>query len=134
MNKNLNFLFQLSRVNALLARHLSAQGLSFSDFMILCYLSEAKDNKLRRIDLAELLGLTASGITRMLLPMEKIGLIERDLSEDDGRARYALLTKAGQRTMNEAKEKILERIEDLASEKKLKINKELVETLTIIKL
>lgn len=55
----------------------SIHGLSFSDFTILYHLSQASLSRLRRSELAELMGLTASAVTRSLLPLEKIGLIER---------------------------------------------------------
>ncbi len=39
--------------------------------MTLYYLERAPGGRLRRVDLAERLGLTASGVTRSLLPLEK---------------------------------------------------------------
>ncbi len=113
MDKNLSFFFELAKADTILARRLSSHGMSFSEFTILYHLNQAPEQKLRRIDLAEHLGLSASGITRILLPMEKIGLIERDLSETDGRARYAKLTKAGKNFLDEAEQNINNKIEDL---------------------
>ncbi len=109
----LNCFFTLSRTNALLSRSLSAQGLDFSDFMILYFLNEAPEGKLRRIDLAQKLGLSASGITRMILPLEKIGLVSRDLSDEDGRARFASLTEIGKTLLADAKTRIFEKMEDI---------------------
>lgn len=109
----LEFFFELSRTNASLLRRLSSHGLDFSDFMILSFLSSAPDGKLRRIDLAQKMGLSASGITRMILPLEKIGLVSRDLSENDGRARFSSLTKVGQQFLDEAKIRITEKLEEL---------------------
>lgn len=83
---------------------LSVHGIGFSDFMILYLLQQAPGERLRRTDLAEKIGLTASGITRMLLPMEKIGLVSRESSERDARVSYAVLTPAGRRVYEEAKE------------------------------
>jgi len=49
----------------------------------------------RRVDLAERLGLTASGVTRSLLPLEKIGLVTRQSDPRDARVGYALITPTG---------------------------------------
>ena len=118
MKTTIPFLFSLVKTNAILARRLSVHGLAFSDFMILFYLNEAPDNRLRRIDLADKLGLTASGITRMLLPLEKLGIIERNLDEADARARYASLTKAGKNLLKDALATVEMKLEDIIPENK----------------
>tara|TARA_R110000824_G_scaffold155226_1_gene327513 strand:+ start:61681 stop:62136 length:456 start_codon:yes stop_codon:yes gene_type:complete len=73
----------------------SVHGLSFGDFTILYHLKHAHEARLRRTDLAELMGLTASAVTRSLLPLEKIGLIERQSDPRDARVGYARLSSAG---------------------------------------
>ncbi len=113
MKNTIPFLFSLIKTNAILARRLSVHGLDFTDFMILSYLNEAPNQKLRRIDLAEKMGLTASGITRMLLPLEKLGIIERDLDESDARARYATITSAGKNLLQDATASIEMKLEDI---------------------
>jgi len=118
MKKVIPFLFALAKTNSILARRLSVHGLDFSDFIILSYLSEAPENKLRRIDLAEKLGLTASGITRMLLPLEKLGIIKRELDDNDGRARYASLTGTGKNLLKDATSSIEMKLEDIIPETK----------------
>jgi len=132
MNKNLDFFFALVRANALLARRLSGHGLDFTDFMILYYLNAAPGGKLRRIDLAERLGLTASGITRMLLPLEKLHIVKRDLDSDDARARYASLTPAGKNLLDEAAATIDNKIEEIIPENKIKKMAELTGMLAAI--
>lgn len=118
MKNAIPFLFSIVKANAILSRRLSGHGLDFSDFIILYHLNEAPENKLRRIDLAEKLGLTASGITRMLLPLEKLGIIERNLDDADARARYATITKAGKELLTDATATIEMKIEDLIPEDK----------------
>ena len=113
MKNSIPFLLSLAKANTILARRLAGHGLDFSDYMILYYLNEAPENKLRRIDLAEKLGLTASGITRMLLPLEKLHIISRDLNDDDARARYATLTAAGQTLFRDATASIEMKLEDI---------------------
>lgn len=122
MNKKINFLLQLYKANSILSRKLSSY-VGFGEFMILYYLSEASNGKLRRIDLAELLGLTASGVTRMLIPMEKTGFVTRDVSEVDARARYAIITKDGKELLINGINIISEKLEDIIPSDKIgKIN------------
>jgi DNA-binding MarR family transcriptional regulator len=107
INHSLKFLMNLAKIQAVIARRfdkLSMHGIGFNDFLILYLLQQAPGEKLRRIDLAEKVGLTASGITRMLLPMEKIGLVTRETNERDARVSYAVLTDAGRQLFEDAKE------------------------------
>jgi DNA-binding MarR family transcriptional regulator len=102
----LKFILDLSKAQATINRKMDGQlyihGLSFNDFIILYHLSQAPGKKLRRIDLAEKMGVTASGITRMLAPMEKIGLVSREVNERDARITYAVLAPGGKRLFDEA--------------------------------
>jgi DNA-binding MarR family transcriptional regulator len=132
MEKTLNFFLQLAKTNTIMARRLSCHGLTFGDFMILYHLNEAGEGKLRRIDLAERLGLTASGITRMLLPLEKLHIIERDTSELDGRARYATLTPAGKQLLSDATATLKEKIEDIVPVDKRAQLEKMTELLALI--
>lgn len=96
----LDFCLRLTRAYATVTRRLDnvlagLHGLSFGDFMILYHLGRAPGKRLRRIDLAERLGLTASGVTRSLMPLEKLGLVTRQPDPRDARVGYALLTDAG---------------------------------------
>ena len=98
---SLELCLRLTRAYAVLTRRLdnklsSVHGLSFSDFMVLHNLARADGGRLRRIDLAERMGLTASGVTRTLLPLEKIGLVGRESDPRDARVGYATLTPTGQ--------------------------------------
>jgi DNA-binding MarR family transcriptional regulator len=98
---------RLTRAYATLTRRLdnalsNVHGLSFGDFMILYHLERAPGSRLRRIDLAERLGVTASGVTRSLLPLEKLGLVTRQPDPRDARVGYALLTEAGQQLLQYA--------------------------------
>ena len=103
----LDFCLRLARAYAALVRRLdnslgNLHGISFSDFQLLFYMERAPGSRLRRIDLAERLGLTASGVTRTLLPLEKIGLVTRQSDPRDARVGYAVLTAAGQNLLQHA--------------------------------
>lgn len=106
ITNSLKFFLNLTTVQSKVAKKfdsvLSVHGIGLNDFMILFHLNSAYDQKLRRIDLAEKIGLTASGVTRMLVPMEKIGLVTREANERDARVSYVKLTKSGQRVLTEA--------------------------------
>jgi DNA-binding MarR family transcriptional regulator len=96
----LDFCLRLARAQAALVRRLdgslgNVHGISFSDFQLLYHLGRAVGERLRRTDLAERLALTASGVTRALLPLEKIGLVERQPDPRDARVGFAVLTAAG---------------------------------------
>jgi DNA-binding MarR family transcriptional regulator len=100
VSPSLEFALRLARAQATLVRRLDQvlggyHGISFSDFMLLHYLNRAPGGRLRRVDLAERQGLTASGVTRTLLPLEKIGLVERQQDPRDARVAYAAITATG---------------------------------------
>lgn len=104
-NTSLTLLLNLFKVQAIMARkfdRLSLHGIGFNEFMILYLLHQGDGEKIRPTDLAEKTGLTASGVTRMLLPMEKIGLIARQANERDGRVSFVVLTPAGRRIFEES--------------------------------
>ncbi len=103
----LAFCLRLARAQATVVRRLDTvlgghHGLSFGDFMLLHHLSKAPGGRLRRVDLAERQGLTASGVTRTLLPMEKTGLIARLADERDARVGFAAITPAGHELLDHA--------------------------------
>ena len=80
----------------------AVHGLAFVEFMVLLQLAQSPDQRMRRVDLATSIGRTASGVTRLLKPMEKIGLIERDSSERDARVSLVKLTTSGAERLNDA--------------------------------
>lgn len=106
ISQSLKFFLNLNTVQLITAKRfdskLSNHGISLNDFMILYHIGEAPDEKLRRTDLAEKIGLTASGITRMLSPLEKLGLVRREANSRDARVSYVKLAPAGKRILNEA--------------------------------
>jgi len=98
--QNQQFIIQHARLTHKFLRRmdsaLSLHGISFSEYMILYYLDSAPQKTMRRIDLAEQVGISASGVTRMLAPMEKIGLVEKQANPRDARVSLVKLSTAGQ--------------------------------------
>ncbi|MCE7064682.1 MarR family winged helix-turn-helix transcriptional regulator [Dyadobacter sp. CY326] len=103
---SLKLFLNLTTVQALITKRfdakLSSHGVSLNEFLILFHLSAAPDEKMRRVDLAEKIGLTASGITRMLTPLEKLGMVKREANSRDARVSYVKLANAGKRMVTEA--------------------------------
>ncbi len=90
----------LLRAHAAATRQLNAQlsaehGLTVSDFEVLLRLGQAPDRRLRRVDLAGELLLTASGMTRLLDGLERAGYVDRAACPGDRRVVHAVLTDAG---------------------------------------
>lgn len=103
----LSFCLRLAKANAALVRRFDGRlgtlhGIGFGDFMVLFALNQAPGGKLRRIDLAGELGLTASAVTRILIPLERIGLVKRQRDPRDARVGYATLTETGRRILVES--------------------------------
>ena len=95
------------RSHAALTRELNAQlvaehGLTLNDYEVLLHLSWAEERSLRRVDLAQQVLLTASGITRLLDGLERSGWVEKRACESDARVTYARLTDAGYDRLREA--------------------------------
>jgi DNA-binding MarR family transcriptional regulator len=108
----------LLRAHAAATRRLSAQlsadhGLTLSDYEVLLRLARAPDRRMRRVDLAEQVLLTASGITRLLDGLEQSGFVERAACDSDRRVVYAVLTDAGLDKLREASRSHLDQIDTL---------------------
>jgi DNA-binding MarR family transcriptional regulator len=100
---------RLLRGHASVTRAMSTQleaghGLTINDYEALLHLARAEDGRMRRVDLAERLILTASGVTRLLDGLEVAGLVERASCASDRRVTYAVLTAAGRTKLHEASE------------------------------
>lgn len=106
LSQSLKLFLNLTMVQTLVYKRFDARlgshGINLNEFMILFHLSTAPDEKMRRIDLAEKIGLTASGITRMLTPLEKLGMVKREANSRDARVSYVKLATAGKRVLAEA--------------------------------
>ena len=102
--ENVALALGLSRVDAWLRKRIepSLPGIGYTDFVILAELDSVVGGRLRPVDLASRLLLTPSGVTRALIPLAKIGLVERSSHERDARASYVSITEAGRAKLDEA--------------------------------
>jgi DNA-binding MarR family transcriptional regulator len=69
--------------------------LTVSEFEVLLLLSRADQRSMRRIDLANEVRLSPSGITRMLDRLGANGFVDKRACEADARVSYAVLTDEG---------------------------------------
>ncbi len=93
--------------SAVISKHLdnslgAIHGIGLAEYMVLLNLMKAPNHALRRIDIAEALARTASGITRMLMPMEKIGLVSKETNARDARVSLVKITPAGEELFRNA--------------------------------
>jgi DNA-binding MarR family transcriptional regulator len=89
-------------VGAINARLVADHGLTINDYECLLLLARAEDRRMRRVDLAEQLILTPSGVTRLLDGLEKEGWVDRANCTSDRRVVYAVLTDEGRAKLREA--------------------------------
>ena len=78
------------------------RGISLAEFRLLRALGDAPGSQASRVDLAQAVGLTPSGVTRALRPMEKLGIVSSVRSKRDARLSIAALTPAGRELLDDA--------------------------------
>lgn len=79
-----------------------SHGLSALDMNALQRLSRSPGRRLRMTDLASQVGLSTSGVTRLVDRLQRGGLAERETDPDDRRSTYAVLTPAGSDKIDQA--------------------------------
>lgn len=113
---------RLGKTYAAIARALDAElgshhGVGLAELRLLAVLAERPLARLRPTDLATELGLTASGVTRAVLPLVKRGILKREPVPGDARSTRVALTSAGRtltadalRTAAEGSARLLRRL------------------------
>jgi DNA-binding MarR family transcriptional regulator len=104
--------------HAAITRELSTQlqhehGLTLSDYEVLLRLKNAEDGRMRRVDLASQVLLTASGITRLLEGLERAGFVCKETCPSDARVSYAKITDEGLAKFTAASETHLRGVDEL---------------------
>jgi len=113
-----NFLRAHAAIRRQLDRELvTAHGLTISDFEVLYRLANAPDKMLRRVDLAQTVLLTPSGITRLLDGLESSGFVKKQACKTDARVVYAKLTEKGQKRLDAASKDHLTSVAELFRER-----------------
>ena len=78
------------------------RGISLAEYRLLRALADAPGSQASRVDLAQAVGLTPSGVTRALRPMEKLGVVSTMKSKRDARLAIAALTPTGREVLDDA--------------------------------
>ena len=100
---SLNFAAAWNRLERRLDSSLgSIRGISLAEYRLLRALADAPNSQASRVDLAQAVGLTPSGVTRALRPMEKLGIVSTLKSKRDARLAIAALTPAGRELVDDA--------------------------------
>jgi len=86
-----------TRITKSIDGELSMHGISFTEYLIMHHLSVSSLKTMRRIELADAVGISASGVTRLLAPMEKSGIVQKEINPRDARQSLVKLSGAGQR-------------------------------------
>jgi MarR family transcriptional regulator, 2-MHQ and catechol-resistance regulon repressor len=73
----------------------ATSGITVTDFEVLLRLAGAEGGAMRRVDISAAVGLTPSGVTRLLDGLEAAGLVSKALCDTDARVTYARITDAG---------------------------------------
>lgn len=105
--KEMAFIINMWSVNSIISKRIDANlgathGIGLTEYMILFHLNNSHGKTMRRIDLANNIGLTASGITRIVSPMEKIGVVVKEQNPRDARVSLVKLTPAGEQILQDA--------------------------------
>jgi DNA-binding MarR family transcriptional regulator len=99
------------------AELLATHGLTINDFDVLAQLARAPEQALKRVELAERVLLTPSGITRLLKGLEDAGYVGNRPCKEDARVTYAVLTARGRKKLEEARETHVASVRALFSER-----------------
>jgi DNA-binding MarR family transcriptional regulator len=94
-------------------------GLTVGDYQVLVYLSEQENERMRMCDLADLLHLSPSGLTRRLDGLVRMGAVAREPCPEDRRATLAALTPSGRRLL-----------ENVAPQHVMSVRKHFIDALT----
>ncbi len=95
------------------AKLLAEHSLTITDYEALLVLRDAEEGAMRRVDLAERLLLSQSGVTRLLDGLQRLGVVENAECASDRRVTYAVITPAGRATLEQATEAHHEALREL---------------------
>jgi DNA-binding MarR family transcriptional regulator len=107
----------LLRAHALLSKRLDAaleaeHGLALTSFEVLDLLGAEGEHRMRMCDVAAAVGLSRSGLTRLVDRLEREGLVERISCPSDARGAFAALTAEGRARLDAARPTRLQAVRD----------------------
>ncbi|WP_420540235.1 MarR family winged helix-turn-helix transcriptional regulator [Paenibacillus polymyxa] len=97
-------------------------SLSLNEFLVLYFLSQTEEKKLRLQHLQEMVGLSQSALSRLVVRMEakSCGALQRHICEDDRRGIYTSMTDFGEKKFDRALETFNQILESALSKDELK--------------
>jgi DNA-binding MarR family transcriptional regulator len=104
---------QTAVTRVLSSKLVADHGLTINGYEALLSLARAEGRRMRRVDLADKLLLTASGVTRLLDGLEQEGYVDRESCASDRRVTYAVLTEPGLDKLREASQSHIADIREL---------------------
>ncbi len=101
-----DLVFVLLEAGARIERRLDSalsniKGITFREYQLLLAMQNAHGHSATRVDLAQAVGVTPSGVTRALKPLEKLGFVETLKDTRDARRSLATLTAQGLDLVND---------------------------------
>jgi DNA-binding MarR family transcriptional regulator len=120
-NKPFTAVMHLLRTHALweerFAHELGAiHGVSLQDTLLMLHVQSAPSARLSRIELSKRLHVSASTVTRMVLPLEKRGILDRAADEHDARIVHVVLTRAGRTLLRDVRDSLERKCADVFKE------------------
>lgn len=91
-----------SKISKRIDGQLSIHGISLTEYLIMYHLNGSVLKTMRRIELAERVGISASGVTRLIAPMEKMHIVEKEANPRDARQSLVKLSAAGQQLFKDS--------------------------------
>ncbi len=110
-----------ARVEHELAKELRRHGLTPSEYRALCRLDATDDGELRMQELADLIGLNQSSVSRLVAKLEAAGLTERSLCPNDRRGVYTVITAEGRARRAQADPTYRETLDSTSADAALKL-------------
>jgi DNA-binding MarR family transcriptional regulator len=104
-------------IERLSAQMMADHSLPLEWFDVLIHLADVPDHRLRQKELKDRLLLSESGVSRMLVRIEKTGFVTRTQADDDRRGVEIALTAKGKQALTEALESHLTLVAELFTER-----------------
>lgn len=94
-------------------------GITYAEYRLLAALGASVESGASRVQVAEAVGLTPSGVTRALRPLAELGFVENVRHPRDARLSIAKLTTAGEELLGNAESLLADLADGLAAKSPL---------------
>ncbi len=102
----------VDRVRVLINRDLQATvGVTLAENLVLCQVAMATGHRLRMVEIADILGVAKSAVTKTVDRLEERGLVGRERNPSDRRTVYATLSPEGRKVFAAAQPAFVDAVE-----------------------